>query len=85
MKHGRQIDMTPYINPLAWSKYAITTLRDAERAASTAGVIDRLHLWPDHQALGSKGVISRQPDPVGYLKWLNTYWERISEWPGKTM
>ena len=84
MKHGRQIDMTPYTNTTAWSQYAITTLRDAERAAATAGVIDRLHLWPDHQALGSKGVINRQPDPIGYLKWLSGYWERISEWPGKT-
>jgi len=80
---GREIDMTPYTDSIAWSEYAIGALRDAERAAAEAGVLDRLHLWPDHEALGSQAVLGRQADPHAYLKWLNSYWNRISEWPGK--
>ena len=83
-KRGREIDMTLYTDRLAWSRYAITTLWDAERAAREAGVLDRLHLWPDHSALASKPVIKDQTNPTGYLNWLDTYWDRISEWPGKT-
>ncbi len=80
---GRDIDLTPFTDGVAWAKYAISTLRDAERAATAAGVRDRLHLWPDHEALGAKAVISRQSDPAAYLRWLETCWNRISEWPGK--
>jgi DNA repair photolyase len=79
----RKIDMTPYKDPVAWAEYAIRTLRDAERAAKEAGVLDRLHLWPDYEALGSKAVVAKQPNPDAYLKWLSGYWNRISEWPGK--
>ena len=82
-KLGREINMTPYTNSIAWSEYAISALRDAERAATEAGVLDRLHLWPDHEALGSQLVLRNQSDPHAYLKWLNSYWNRISEWPGK--
>ncbi len=80
---NREIDMTPYTNGVAWAEYAIRTLRDAERAAKAAGVLDRLHLWPDHEALSREGLVKKQPDPEAYLKWLQGYWNRISEWPGK--
>jgi hypothetical protein len=56
----------------------------AERAAKATGQLDRLHLWPDHEALSRKSVINAQDDPAGYLKWLHEYWNRVSEWPGKT-
>jgi DNA repair photolyase len=82
-KLGREIDMDPYRNPVAWVKYAIKTLEDAERAATETGQFSRLHLWPDFEALGSKRAISMQEDPDAYLKWLQSYWDRISEWPGK--
>ena len=76
--------MTPYTDSNAWAEYAIRTLRDAERAAKAAVLLDRLHLWPDHEALGSKVAVARQPDPDAYLKWLSGYWNGVSEWPGKT-
>ena len=72
-KRGREIDMTLYTDRLAWSRYAIATLWDAERAAREAGVLDRLHLWPDHNALTSKPVIKDQANPTGYLNWLKTH------------
>lgn len=80
---GMSIDMAPFSNPVSWSEYAIASLHDAERAAETAGIMERLHLWPDHAALATKAVLNRQPDQHVYLTWLNRYWHRISEWPGK--
>lgn len=29
-------------------------------------------------------VLQAQYDPAAYLKWLRSYWNRVSEWPGKT-
>ena len=80
---GVEMDMTVYGGGPAWVKYAIQSLRDAERAAKTTGQLDRLHLWPDHQALGAARVVKAQEDPEAYLKWLRSYWSRVSEWPGK--
>ncbi len=86
---GKEIDMTPYTDKEAWAKYAIDTLRDAERAAEAAGVLDRLHLWPDYDDLGAKKVRKAQaevwdhPSGMSYDAWLDSKWNRISEWPGK--
>jgi len=82
-RQGHDIDMTPYSDSRAWSDYAIRTLREAERAANTAGISARLHLWPDHEGLSLKSVIERQPDPEAYLSWLRSWWSRVSEWPGR--
>lgn len=76
-------------DPQKWDVYAITKLREAERAADELGIGDRLHLWPDHDRLGSKearATIEKGWDhPLGltYDQWLNWWWERESEWPGK--
>ena len=78
------MDMTVYDGGPKWTQYAIQCLRDAERAAEATGQLDHLHLWPDHEALGSKAAVTAQPDPEAYLAWLRGYWSRISEWPGKT-
>ena len=75
--------MRTYTDTVVWSEYAIGALRDAERAAAEAGVQDRLHLWPDHQALATRAVLKRQSDPHGHVEWLSGYWNRIREWPGK--
>ena len=80
---GVEMDMTVYGGGPAWVRYAIESLRDAERAAKATGQLDRLHLWPDHQALGAARVVKAQEDPEVYLKWLRSYWSRVSEWPGK--
>ena len=68
-----------------WVAYAIQCLRDAERAAKATGQLDRLHLWPDFDELSKDGVINAQADPAAFLSWLWSYWNRISEWPGKTL
>jgi len=66
------------------NKFKYKSLRDAERAAKATGQLDRLHLWPDHEALGAAKVVKAQENPAAYLKWLRSYWNRVSEWPGKT-
>lgn len=78
------MDMSIYKDGDKWVKYAIQSLKDAERAAKATGQLDRLHLWPDYEALSRKSVVNAQDDPAGYLKWLRGYWKRVSEWPGKT-
>lgn len=57
---NRKIDITPFKNKEAWAAYAIKSLRSAEDAAEAAGVHDRLHLWPDHEALGASAMIEAQ-------------------------
>jgi DNA repair photolyase len=81
---GIEMDMSIYDGGPAWVEYAIQSLKDAEKAAKVTGQIDRLHLWPDHEALSRRSVANTQNDPTGYLKWLRGYWNRVSEWPGKT-
>ena len=81
---GIGMDMSIYDDGPAWIKYAILSLKDAERAAKATGQLDRLHLWPDHEVLSRKSVVKTQEDPEAYLKWLWGYWNRVSEWPGKT-
>lgn len=80
---GVEMDMSIYDGGEKWIQYAIQSLKDAERAAKATGQLDRLHLWPDHQALSSKKVAKSQPDSDAYLEWLGGHWNRISEWPGK--
>jgi DNA repair photolyase len=80
---GKKINTNPYTNNETWAAYALETLRNAERAAEEAGIMDRLHLWPDHEALGKKSVVESQEDPAAYVQWLESYWNRVSEWPGK--
>lgn len=89
-KKNRKVDMSPFTSEgLAWSEYAIRTLLDAERAAEAVGLSDRLHLWPDHDALGAAKVVKAQskdwnhPSGMTYTQWLESWWNRISEWPGK--
>jgi len=81
---GVKMDMSVYDGGPKWVQYAIQSLKDAERAAKATGQLDRLHLWPDHEALSRKSVAMTQDDPDAYLRWLQGYWNRVSEWPGKS-
>jgi hypothetical protein len=68
---------------VAWADHAIRTLRDAEKAAKTAGIAGRLHLWLDFDALGNWRVVEAQEDSDAYVDWLTDWLTRISEWPEK--
>lgn len=63
-----------------WKNYALDSLKLAHNLAKEIGVADHLHLWPD-KSLGSAWIVKSMPAPAAYEKWLNRYWQRISEWP----
>src|SRR6266850_7792734 len=64
----------------SWQDYAVKALRTVSELASELGIEKELHLWPD-KSLGSQSLADRMPNPRGYLKRLEHWWHRISEWP----
>lgn len=63
-----------------WQDYALSALDSVWELAKELGVEGRLHLWPD-KSLGSPSVARRMPNPGNYLKRLQHWWHRVSEWP----
>jgi DNA repair photolyase len=66
----------------AWEGYALQSFADMEAVAKEVGVYDQLHLWIDG-ALGTRVFLRKTPNPVPHQVWVNYWWNRISEWPGK--
>jgi DNA repair photolyase len=64
----------------AWQDYAVDALHTVHKLAKELGVARHLHLWPD-KSLGSHSLASRMSDPGKYLKRLEHWWHRVSEWP----
>jgi DNA repair photolyase len=64
----------------SWQNYAVESLRTVSELAKELGIEKRLHLWPD-KSLGSHSLASRMSNPRAYLKRLDHWWHRISEWP----
>jgi hypothetical protein len=48
--------------------------------AKELGIDKHLHLWPD-KSLGSQALADRMSNPRQYLKRLEHWWHRVSEWP----
>src|SRR2546427_6580620 len=64
----------------SWQDYAVNALHTVSRLAGELGIEKHLHLWPD-KSLGSQTLADRMPNPGKYLKRLEHWWHRISEWP----
>jgi len=64
----------------SWQDYAINALHTVSELAKELGIEKRLHLWPD-KSLGSQSLADRMPNPGKYLKRLEHWWYRVSEWP----
>lgn len=64
----------------SWQNYAVNALHTVSELAKELGIEKRLHLWPD-KSLGSESLASRMQNPTKYLKRLQHWWTRISEWP----
>jgi DNA repair photolyase len=87
-KLGERINTNVFATPVEWRRYAMMALSDMEIAAADVGMFDRLHLWPD-ASLGNKTAISQAVADLAEFglsvetqtKWLNGWWNRISEWP----
>ena len=69
----------------AWQDYAVASLLTVERVAAELGIAGHLHLWPD-KSLGSRAAVKRisaglKLQPESFQHWLETLWNRLSEWP----
>jgi DNA repair photolyase len=64
----------------SWQDYAVNALHTVSELARELGIEKHLHLWPD-KSLGSQSLADRMPNPGKYLKRLEHWWHRISEWP----
>lgn len=63
-----------------WQVYAIGALHTVSEIARELGLGPRLHLWPD-KSLGSRSLVDQMPEPAKYLRRLEHWWHRVSEWP----
>ena len=64
----------------SWQDYAVNALHTVGELARELGLDKHLHLWPD-KSLGSQGLANRMANPGKYLKRLDHWWHRLSEWP----
>src|SRR5437588_925019 len=64
----------------SWQDYAVNALHTVSELARELGIEKHLHLWPD-KSLGSQSLADRMPNPDKYLKRLQYWWHRVSEWP----
>jgi DNA repair photolyase len=64
----------------SWQDYAVNALHTVSALARELGLEKHLHLWPD-KSLGSPTLADRMPNPGNYLKRLENWWNRVSEWP----
>jgi len=64
----------------SWQNYAVNALHTVSEIAKELGIEKHLHLWPD-KSLGSQSLADRMPNPKKYVKRLEHWWHRVSEWP----
>ena len=79
---GIKVQTEVFDSPEAWEKYTMEQLELVERLAKELGFHDRLHLWPDPD-LGRPKSLARAANSVARRQWLDKWWNRVSEWPGK--
>lgn len=77
---GLQLKMEVFATRESWQDYAVGSLHKVWELARELRIEKRLHLWPD-KSLGSQALADRMPNPSKYLKRLQHWWYRISEWP----
>lgn len=65
-KIGIHLKTEVFASPEAWRAYALRSLFAVQRLAEEAGVLDRLHLWPD------KGLLSEQ----GFYGYRKLIWKK---------
>ncbi len=64
----------------SWQDYAVKALHTVSELARELGIENHLHLWPD-KSLGRQALADRMPNPQKYLRRLEHWWRRVSEWP----
>jgi DNA repair photolyase len=77
---GVQLRTEVFATRESWQNYAVNALHMVSEISKELGIEKHLHLWPD-KSLGSQSLAGRMPNPKKYLKRLEHWWQRISEWP----
>jgi DNA repair photolyase len=77
---GVQLKTEVFATRQSWQDYAVQSLHTVSQLAKELGIERHLHLWPD-KSLGSPALADRMPNPRQYLKRLEHWWHRVSEWP----
>ena len=77
---GVQLKTEVFATRASWQDYAVQSLHSVSQLAKELGIEKHLHLWPD-KSLGSPVLANRMPNPRHYLKRLEHWWHRVSEWP----
>jgi hypothetical protein len=68
------------ISKCRWQDYAVNALHTVSELARELGIEKHRHLWPD-KSLGRQLLADRMPNPGKFLKRLEHWWHRVSEWP----
>ena len=77
---GVRLQMEVFATRESWQNYAVNALHTVSEIVRELGIEKHLHLWPD-KSLGNQALADRMPNPKGYLKRLEHWWHRVSEWP----
>jgi DNA repair photolyase len=77
---GIRLRMEVFATRESWQDYAVNALHTVSEIAKELGIEKHLHLWPD-KGLGSQSLADRMHNPGKYLKRLEHWWHRVSEWP----
>ena len=77
---GVHLNTEVFATRASWQKYALGSLKSVQLIAKEVGLKNRLHLWPD-KSLGSSDLVQSMQKPADYQRWLNRWWNRVSEWP----
>jgi DNA repair photolyase len=79
-KMGVRLKTEVFATRDSWQDYAVNALHTVSKIAKELGIKKHLHLWPD-KSLGSPSLIGRMPNSKNYVKRLEYWWNRVSEWP----
>ena len=82
---GQTVNVKPFESRKAWLAYAIEALAEAQSAGADMKL--PIHLWPD-ASMGSAVAIQMLHEITGgppeeIRRWLESWWNRISEWPNE--
>lgn len=77
---GVSLNTSVFETKTSWRSYAVEQLRQVEAISKELGLFDRLHLWPD-ASLRTLAAMAEQENSQDYLKWIDSWHNRVSEWP----
>jgi len=78
--NGKKPDVSVFQSHGAWMIHALETFKLVQMLARELKLHRRLHLWPD-KSMATLQAFQSVLDPDRHLRWLERWWNRVSEWP----